>query len=339
MRCSQNLACREHEHANMKTRLKKRGAACCRNPHICKKPQDTIDLDLLKFKRPVFAEQKTTAEVCRSKDFYTIKEKHGEQFKHLEGLDPLYLEKKFHEYEREYPKLLKKIKAKISYLSRTEAELFLYALIDIKIRNLYFRDKSITPKTETVIDNLFNQYRDELNALNLTEKQQKTKKVMFDEMDKMKEKIMMDKDFGQKVHLSSLTLRKMEAESIHHKIIAHLMKFDWIILESANQFITTDNPGVSIDPTNKPQNTKFEGSLFFFMPITPSLCFGVCTQTPDPNYSRYNIFKDIIYAPAPPQMIEIINEIHGYHVTKYIFSNNKQVINSIAEKINKVHGL
>jgi hypothetical protein len=186
---------------------------------------------------------------------------------------------------------------------------------------------------------LFDRYRDELNTLELTAEQGFKKQVLFDEMDRMKEKIMKDEEYDQKVHISSLTLRKMESESIHHKIINHLMQFDWIIMESPNQFITTDNPGVSIDPSDKPQNTKFEGNVFFFMPLTPRLCFGVSTVAPDRNYTRYNLFKDILFAPAQPQLVDYINEMHSYHVTKHIFSNNKAVINSIVEKINKHHGL
>jgi hypothetical protein len=53
-----------------------------------------IDIDLLKFGRRVFAQQKSTAEVCRSNDFYTIEQDYSKEFKHLKGLDPLYLEKK-----------------------------------------------------------------------------------------------------------------------------------------------------------------------------------------------------------------------------------------------------
>ncbi|MGF7078919.1 DUF4238 domain-containing protein [Mucilaginibacter sp. UYCu711] len=300
----------------------------------------TLDIDLLKFKRKVFPELKTTAEVCRSKDFYTIKGDFKTQFQHLNGLDPLFLEKKFQEYEREYPKIIAKIKSRQPDLPLQEAELFMYAIIDIKIRNPYFRETAVESKKETVIDTLFDSYRTELAKLELTDPRQIIRKdVMLEEMDKMKEKIMTDEDFGRKTHLSSLVSRQMETKNVQHKISQHLLQFEWRVLYSHNDFFTTDNPGVSIDPTNRPQNTKFTDEFFFFMPLTPHLCLVISSKTPDKAYRVDAANKQIYYADAPKQMIHKINELHGFHVTKYIFSNNQRLIDIIAQKINLTAGL
>lgn len=177
----------------------------------------TLDIHLLKFKRKVFSQTKTTAEVCRSIDFYKIEGDFETQFQHLNGLDPEYLEKRFHEYEREYPKIIAKLKAREAELTLAEAHLLLYSLIDIKIRNPYFRKATVETKKETVIDNLFNSYRTELSKLELNDPRQiQRKDLMLKEMDKIKTKIMDDKDFNRKTHLSSMVLRQMETDSVNN---------------------------------------------------------------------------------------------------------------------------
>jgi hypothetical protein len=296
----------------------------------------TLDIDLLKFGRKVFPELRTTAEVCRNKDYYTILGNFETQFRHLDGLDPLFLEKKFHEYEREYPKIIAKIKSREVHLTMPEAQLLMYAIIDIKIRNPYFRKEAIENKKETVIDELFDGYRDELAKLELIDPQQlRRKDILLDEMDKMKEMVMADKDFVRKTHLSSMVLRQMESSSLQSKIAQHLLQFEWRILWSHNGFFTTDNPGVSIDHTNRPQNTRFEGIFFFFIPLTPHMCLAISSNTPDIAYRKNADQKQIYYAGAPKQMVQKINEMHGFHVSKFIFSNNQRLIDIIAKKINQ----
>ncbi|TSD64484.1 DUF4238 domain-containing protein [Inquilinus sp. KBS0705] len=295
----------------------------------------TLDIDLLKFGRKVFSELRTTAEVCRSKDYYTIQGDFEDQFPHLNGLDPLFLEKKFHEYEREYPKIVGRIKHREAHLTLPDAQLLMYALIDIKIRNPYFRKEAIETKKETVIDELFDSYRAELAKLALTDPRQiKRKEVMLEEMDKMKDKVMEDDDFSRKTHLSSMVLRQMEENSIQAKIAQHLLQFECRILYSHNGFFTTDNPGVSIDPANRPQNTQFQGEFFFFMPLTPHMCLSISSKTPDMAYRKDGSRKDLFYSEAPKQMVHKINEMHGFHVSKFIFSNNQRLIEIIAKKIN-----
>jgi len=300
----------------------------------------TLDIDLLKFKRRVFPELKTTAEVCRSIDYYKIEGDFETQFQHLSGLDPLYLEKKFHEYEREYPKIISKIKARVAELTVAEAHLFLYAIIDIKIRNPYFRKSAVETKKQTVIDQLFDSYREELAKLQLTDSREvRRKEVLLDEMDKMKTKIMADKDFDRKTHLSSMVLRKTETDSVQDKIACHLMQFEWRLLHDHNGFLTTDNPGVSIDPENRPQNTKFDTDFFFFLPLTPHYCLAISSNTPDAAYLKNQQVKQLCYFESTKHFTHKINEMHGYHVTKHLFSNNQKLIEVIAKKINLTAGL
>lgn len=296
----------------------------------------TLDIDLLKFGRKVFPELKTTAEVCRSRDYYTIQGDFETQFQHLDGLDPLFLENKFHEYEREYPKIIAKIKCRGNYLSTAEAKLLMYAVVDIKIRNPYFRKEAIEKKKETVIDELFDSYRAEIAKLELIDPRElRRKEVLLEEMDKTKVKVMGDEDFARKTHLSSMVLRQKEEENVQTKIALHMLQFEWRILYSHNGFFTTDNPGVSIDPANRPQNTMFQGEFFFFMPLTPHMCLAISSKTGDFEYRKNEDQKRIYYDEAPKQMVHKINELHGFHVTKFVFSNNQRLIDIIAKKINQ----
>lgn len=294
----------------------------------------TLNLDYLKYKKKVFDEPKFPVEVCKIPDFYTIKDELKERFKDLEDLDPFHVENQFHKYEREYPRLVTQIKSKTTSLSFSDAFLFLYAIIDIKMRNQHFRKTAIEDKKEGVIDKLFNGYRKELENVDVSAFLNITKEEMLATMDRMREELMTNDNYTKNSHITTLIGQNKAVSDIHLQIINRLFKYQWIIFESDNQFITTDNPGASVDDSDKVHNTKFAENIMFFMPLTPSLCLGIATVIFDQDFVGDRSQKLLTFAKVPPSFVEKINQAQTYYITKYLFSASKNLIEEMAERIN-----
>ena len=297
-----------------------------------------LNLDYLKYKKKVFDEPKFPVEVCRIPDFYTIKDELKEKFKDLSDLDPFYVENQFHKYEREYPKLLAQIKSKTTSLSFSDAFLFIYAIVDIKIRNQHFRKTAIEDKKEGLIDELFNGYRQELENVDVSAFFNLTKEEMLATMDRMREDLIANSNYTKNSHISTLIGQNKTVADIHLQIINRLFKYQWMIFESDNQFITTDNPGASVDDSDQVHNTKFAENIMFFMPLTPSLCLGITTVIPDLDFIKNRTCKQLSFARAPVSFVEKINQAQTYFITKHLFSASESLIEEMAKRINITAG-
>jgi hypothetical protein len=251
----------------------------------------TLDITLLKHKRKVFDQARFPAEVCRSIDFYTIQSNFNKSFQHLSNVEPLFLEKIFHNYERKYPELLRKIKSSQQALIRADAALFLYALVDIKIRNPYFREKVVKANKDKFFSEMGIEYRNEVARLDLSEFPNLTNESLMNLWDDVSSPFQNDENFAKNTHISSMVLRQQEDVNVQEQIVNHLLKFQWLVFKSKGLFITNDNPGVSLDQNMKVQNTLFNGQFHFFMPLTPSLCLGISPVIEDLKYCQNNISR------------------------------------------------
>ena len=294
----------------------------------------TLDINLLKNGRAVFETQRYPVEVCRSKDFYTIKPTYVKANKEMIGLKPLFLESQFGLYESKYPKLLAKLKRGQEYLQREDARLLIYTVFDFKLRNKYFRDTTITNLREQVFDQVAGDFKDLIQAYAQAGIPGVTEETLLAEMEKAKEQHMAAPEFSDKTHIASLSKRKTSRDSFYNFITDHLLQFEWLIIKSDQGFITTDNPGVSVDKKGRVQNTKFDEDFFFIMPLTPSICIGISPTAPDKRYDSKNGKKRLTYGMAPEDFIALINKFHGYHLSQFIFANNKKLIDHIASLIN-----
>lgn len=294
----------------------------------------TLDINLRRNGREVFETQRYPVEVCRSKDFYTIKPTYLKANKDMVGLKPMFLESQFGLYESKYPKLLTKVKRGQRYLQREDSRLLIYTVFDFKLRNKYFRDTTITNLREQVFDQVADESKDLIQAYAQAGIPGVTEEILLAELAKAKERHIADPEFPDKTHIASLSKRKTSTDSLYDFIIDHLLQFEWLIIESDQGFITTDNPGVSVDKKGRVQNTKFDEDFFFIMPLTPSICIGISPTAPDKRYDPKCGKKHLTYGKAPEDFVALINQFHGYHLSQFIFANNKDLIENIAALIN-----
>lgn len=299
----------------------------------------TLDLTLLKHKRKVFDQARFSSEICRSIDFYTIKSDFNKTFKHLSNIDPLFLENAFHTYERKYPELVQKIKDRQKALIRADACLFLYALVDFKIRNPYFRENVVNANKDKIFREMGDGYKNEVAKLDLGEFPHLTNESLINIWDEVSRPFLDDKNYAQNAHISSMVLRHHDDDNVQDEIVNRLLQFQWFVFESKSLFITNDNPGFSLDQNKKRQNTRFNGQFYFFMPITPSLCFGVSSVARDLKYGQNSTQKTLSYVPATGELIKLINEDHLTYHNQFVFAGSKGVIEQIAIRINELANL
>ena len=294
----------------------------------------TLDINLLAYGKDVFDEQRYPVSVCRGKHFYTIRPEYSSSHKHLEGMAELYLENQFRDYEEKYPALIQKIKRGQSYLGIEDARLLVYVLFDLKIRNKYFRDTTVIGLKETVFDEVAENFKKEIEQIDLTEFPNLSKEGMLAALERERLIHIADEHFAEKTHVASLTKRKTSDNKMYRFISGHLLQFDWLIMTCDQGFLTTDNPGVSVDKTGKIQNTKFDQDFCFLFPLTHSHCICITPEAPDKNYKPDSTKKRLSYGKAPEHTVELINSFHGIHLSQHIFASNKKLIDSAADNIN-----
>lgn len=276
----------------------------------------TLDINLRRHRKEVFDQERYPAEVCRNKNFYNIKPTYAKSHKELANLKELFLEEQFGLYESKYPRLLNKIKTGQNYLLKEDARLLIYILFDLKLRNKYFRDTTVSGLREKVFDELADDYETLIEDANKAGIPGVNKEILLAALDVERKRHLADDEFPDKTHVASLSKRKTSKDSVYEFVIDHLMQFEWLILQSDQQFITSDNPGVSIDKKGVVQNTKFDNDFFFIMPLTPSICIGISPTAPDTKFSNTTGKKLLTYGKAPKEMVDLINEFHGYHLSQ-----------------------
>lgn len=294
----------------------------------------TIDTYRLKFGKHVFDEPKYPAEVCRSKDFYTIKP--DQRFKHLNDLKPLHIEHSFHWYERNYPKIISKIKSKQAALVVDDVRTLVYALVDIKLRNQHFREKVIPKTQEIALKETIKDYIATIDSVDLSGFKKLNKNNLLKALDAAAESFSPNPQSSAEAHISSLAIRSEDKDGIHAKITDKLLELEWMILISPNKFITNDNPGVSFDKDNKVQNTKFDDRYMYFVPLTPSMCLSVSSEVIDKGWIKNKVQKKLNYRHAPDEFVDQVNSLSGYYLNRYLFSNDKSKIDKVADSVNKI---
>lgn len=249
-------------------------------------------------------------------------------------MNELSIEQSFHHYERKYPKIISKIKAKQQALPIDDAKMLMYTLMDFKVRNMYFRENVIQKAYVAAVREIFEEYQTGLQqdylplALNLSKEET------------LKQLDLIGKKFNgisspEDMHLSSIAQRQKETGGVKDWIINNSLGLEWTIFESEGGFVTNDNPGVSVDTKNRVQNTKFDKEFRYFCPLTPYLCLTFDADHIDLRYKKNKVQKYISYKKCPPRTTEKINQLAVYHVNRHIFAKNKQVIDAMALHINQ----
>lgn len=294
-----------------------------------------IDLDLLKHNKNVHHEEKSLEQIARSIDYYTIKPEHVAFIPELGNYDPLYLEKEFHKYENHISRIVDQIKNQKSNIMIEDAKLLLYALIDLKLRNPYFHENVMDKKKDEVFNQLLgDDFEEHIRELDLTDHPLLSHDLMINSVEQLKHKFLNDPVYAKAMHLQGLVGRKSTNDNIYKKIIDTLLPCDWIVMKSKRQFITNDNPGVSVDDAGRVHNTKFSDNFMYFVPLAPSFYLTISPAAKDPIYRSSSKAKSIIYGNIDENTVNLLNAAHSHFMRKHIFIGDRVTADTIVDKIN-----
>lgn len=294
-----------------------------------------LDCSILRYDKKPYPLKTTPAAVCYKPNFYTLTDEFKQMYPMYKDLEPFYLENKFHIYERVYPALISKIKTGARFLNSDDAIKFLYSCIDFKIRNFYFRDNVLMQnKRQEIIKKHYNGYLNNESILEYIQKSFKVDRNTVNEIIQTeKSKHLNDPDYAKHSHIATMIDRSQQSSNIYDVIISNFLFYKWNFFKSKNQFITSDNPGWSLDKRNAVHNTRFENGFQFIMPITSSYCLCISDDKIDMNYYNDSTKKLLFEGFASDEMITRINNLSINHFKQYLFASSYEIAIHTAQNI------
>ena len=293
----------------------------------------TIDYNLVKQgtnPRIVF---KAPTQIGYEIDYYTLDVDLPRPYQHLRNTKPYIIEQDiFWRYEKVYPAILEQIRNRRP-LIRKQAELFIYALISMKLRNKYLLNSEMQKNLlKNVIANTRADMLEESRILFpelTTEEKLATIKVV-------EEKIIDNENFIKGANLMALLQRETNKEGVIIDIATKLFNCEWKIVETdfSITFITSDNPGFCLDSSSIPFNTKFADCTFIF-PLTPTFCLIISDKKRDLEIKNDSLFKLIAYNEVKSDIISKINSHSMIFCNRYLIAGTKQTLESLNIQIKK----
>lgn len=278
----------------------------------------------------------TPAQLCYEEDFYTLGE--GMEAYNVKNYSDQYeVERSFHDYENKYQGIVGQIKVQHGLASK-DAFLLIQIILDLKMRNKYFRDKYVALKQNEIVNNV----SDEIQEIIQNDPEYvatyggATKEEILAVSETVRETLLNDPDFKKKAHLSSLHRKEDGYNAMLADTIPKIMNYQWIVFESEGQFIANDNPGFSMDDKNKIHNSFFEKNFIFFMPLSSSLCLTISDRERDNDFVENPDFKKISVLKAPQGFIDAPNTFALRHFNKFIFGPDKEIIEVIAKGLHRL---
>lgn len=272
-------------------------------------------------------ESKAYRSYCQEKDFYTIDTDSLNILGITENIDPYVVENKVNKsFEDDYGKYFKLITSE-GFLAPTKAEIFIKMLVHFKLRNKSWRQSYNTERIISIlqkeVDNLTERaINNELHFENISVD------VKIQTIEKVFNQYSETKDLDKQFQLLGLLKRSKYDTDLTIHFIDLLMKSKWTLMVSdgSSRFITTDNPGFSIDRMGKLHNTKFIEDAKFYFPISPYYCIIIDTGCNDIEFIFNPSKKTIIHQVANFALVSIVNHNSAKLANKYLFSDNPTIL-------------
>ena len=285
--------------------------------------------------RPRPRETSPAAE-CYDEDFYTIDENLKKKYIHLRGFSALEIEKRvFSNLENNYPKIIKKIKNRTP-LNFNEAELLSNFCVDIKLRNQYWRKQFLDKRKKQLIDEAIDE-----KLKGVTDEQLKLLpgKPTRDEVDKiaadLRAQFNGDDDFTKQVQISGIIKRNGSSNNFKAELCNSLLYLQWTIFETnyISFFLTSDNPGFSVDKHDNIYNTRFAEEFSFLLPLTPAYCLMISNSKIDSSFYDKPQIKRLNYNIANDAFISLANKGLTCFANKNVFAQTEQSLNLLLMQI------
>jgi hypothetical protein len=282
----------------------------------------TLDFDVFKYQKIPYPREIATSAVCKKENFYMVNFELPSALNVVKQFGPQVIEEKiFGQYENAFPIFINKIELKDEF-NFDEADLFVRTLLDIKLRNIYWRKNFFEKNKLEFIEETFKELENRIeNAGKILTSDERAS------IEEFKSQQRTDPKFASKSHNTSIINRKLNSSKVEQKIITNLLFNPWTVFYDAQgRFLTSDNPGYCIDKNDVVQNTKFEDGFCFTMPLTPYHCLLISDASALDLSLCNNQNKRLNYKIAPEELIYSFNKAGLFYVNKYVFGNNADVL-------------
>lgn len=287
----------------------------------------TIDYSLIKQGRKPDVSFKSPTQIGYEIDFYTLDVDLPEPYQRIRKLKPYLIEQDiFWRYENAYPGILDQVRNRRP-LIRKQAELFIYALISMKLRNKYI----LNPEMQKgLLKNVISNDKEDILQKSMELFPHLTREEKLDTIKAVEEKIIKNDDFVKGANLMALIQRETNRDGVIFEIATKLFNYEWKIVETnfTAMFITSDNPGYCLDSSSIPFNTKFADCTFIF-PLTPAFCLIISDKKRDVDIKNDSLFKSINYEMADTNTIKRINTHSTFFCNRYLVAQTKQTLESL----------
>ncbi|GAB3561299.1 hypothetical protein GCM10027578_01770 [Spirosoma luteolum] len=230
-------------------------------------------------------------------------------------------------YENNFHKLIGLITRYGNILSTNEATSIAEMLYDIKIRNEYIRNASLsTDNINKTFDKILEDIKEkDTNTQLLIDEQYGSFESFLLSYEQLRKEWLTNhilrKDISNFILLSS----KLRPSDIKKLIINKIVRGEWKILKPliSDQFITSDNPGFCQDINGKIHNTRFGEIFTFYFPLTPYHCLQIQSE------------GDFIK--SPPSDIHVIHDFADKDTLRMVNSGTYLVSNREIYAKNETH--
>jgi|GEM_PF-1409527 len=244
-----------------------------------------VNLDLYKKFQKYRIERKGLMGICFKENFYKKENIVKGIFPTLEEQDDLYIENEaLTILENKYENLLGKLIGGGMLIDKEALDFSDFILL-LKIRNTAWRKRDIKLLVKDAIDDLKIEYKSG-NKYKLSD-------AKIDSIaDQFFNYVISHSNLEKHFQLFSIMNRTNgDTSSLH--VTFRIACLNWYILHPPlfSCFLTTDNPGFSVDYNHKVHDFKFVDDSRFYLPLTPKHCLMIDSSQIDDLYYRMGIKK------------------------------------------------
>lgn len=236
--------------------------------------------------------------------------------------DTNYIEKQKFNYEN---KDLTEIFDKIDYSKRLfvrEARKLVDILLNIKFRNPSVSNKFLTQKTkEDIIKNHSKRLMKDMLSDNIPLEKAN---LMIKELQNRLIKNLQNEDYALDLYRNNLLEQDEEVIKEKNKLIEEILHWDFIVhrTDYQNPFITSDNPGYTLNGFSNCYNCHFDNIDSFVFPLSPTRLITIKKTI---SNRESILYKKIHYVNS--NMVLIYNQLTIKTANRFILGGNEDQLN------------
>lgn len=252
-------------------------------------------------------------------DLYRIKD--PQQLRRYSVEDPNFIEDYFAQHQDFLcNKILDSLIDCGGLLPRDQAVELMLLLLSFKLRSPELRG---TFEDKEVAKAVFER---RLQELKTESKNDRDYESIFANVEEKVSQLIDHPDLATNVHTDGILGFLSGQDSVVHEVAAMLLNAKWYFYESqtGSLFVTSDNPGFTVDKDNTPHNLNFSEAVAFYFPISPSYCL-ICADV-DSDYDKNDTYKKVHPVIAGGNVVRIVNA-STYKVSyKYVYSSDELIL-------------